>query len=78
LNGTHDVAPLDPERDPEVANAIRQLPPRRRMVVFLRYYAEFSYAEIAEAMEISEGTVAAALSESHASLREPLKGERRG
>lgn len=76
LNGVPDVAPLDGERDPAVAEALRQLPPRRRLIVFLRYFADFSYAEIAEAMGITEGTVAAALSEGHASLREPLKGVR--
>jgi DNA-directed RNA polymerase specialized sigma24 family protein len=36
--------------------------------LFLRYFAGFSYAEIAEALEISEGTVAAALSQARAAL----------
>jgi DNA-directed RNA polymerase specialized sigma24 family protein len=76
LNGSLDPAPLHPGRHPEVAEAIRTLPPRRRLVVFLRYFADFSYAEIAEALEISEGTVAATLSEARAALREPLEGSR--
>ena len=72
----------EPERDPELAAAIRSLPPRRRLIVFLRYFADFSYAEIAEACDVSEGTVAATLAQAHAALREamtrePTEGARR-
>jgi RNA polymerase sigma factor (sigma-70 family) len=63
---------LDPERDPALAAAIRSLPPRRRLVVFLRYFAEFSYAEIADALGMSEGTVAATLAQAHAALYDDL------
>jgi RNA polymerase sigma factor (sigma-70 family) len=63
---------LDDERDPVLAEALRSLPPRRRLVVFLRYFAGFSYAEIAEALEISEGTVAATLAQAHAALHDEL------
>jgi RNA polymerase sigma factor (sigma-70 family) len=66
------LVPLDEARDPELAAAIRSLPPKRRMVVFLRYFADFSYAEIAEALEVAEGTVAASLAQAHAALREQL------
>jgi RNA polymerase sigma-70 factor (ECF subfamily) len=76
LNGSIEPAPLDRERRPEVADAVMQLSPQRRLVVFLRYFADFSYAEIAEALEISEGTVAATLSAARAALREPLEGSR--
>jgi DNA-directed RNA polymerase specialized sigma24 family protein len=41
-------------------------------VVFLRYYADFTYAEIAEAVGIAEGTVAATLSQAHAALLDQL------
>ena len=34
-------------RDPAVADAVRSLPPRRRLMVLLRYFADLSYAEIA-------------------------------
>ena len=67
---------LEPERDPELAEAIRSLPPRRRLIVFLRYFADFSYAEIAEACEVSEGTVAATLAQAHEALRSTLAPER--
>ena len=67
-----DVAPDEAERDPELAAAVRALPPRRRLVVFLRYFADLSYAEIAEACGMKEGTVAATLAQAHAELRRAL------
>jgi RNA polymerase sigma factor (sigma-70 family) len=67
-----DLAILDEERDPALASAVRSLPPRRRLVLFLRYYADFDYAEIAEALAIAEGTVAATLSQAHAALLDRL------
>jgi RNA polymerase sigma-70 factor (ECF subfamily) len=67
-----DLSILDEHRDPALAAAIHSLPPRRRLVVFLRYFAGFSYAEIAEAMDISEGTVAATLAQAHAALHDEL------
>jgi RNA polymerase sigma factor (sigma-70 family) len=62
----------DPDRDPELASAIRSLSPRRRLVVFLHYYADLSYASIAELADMSEGTVAATLAQARAALRETL------
>lgn len=66
---------LEPERDPELAAALRRLPPRRRLIVFLRYFGDFSYAEIAHACDVSEGTVAAALAQARAELRAGLQPE---
>jgi RNA polymerase sigma factor (sigma-70 family) len=67
-----DLSILDEHRDPALAAAILSLPPRRRLVVFLRYFAGFSYTEIAEAAGISEGTVAATLAQAHAALHDDL------
>jgi len=61
------------ERDPELAEAVRRLAPRRRLVVYLRYFADLPYAEIASLLDISEGTVAATLSQAHAELLEQLR-----
>lgn len=72
----HEPALVEPERDPQLAAAIRSLPSRRRMIVFLRYFADFSYAEIAEACDVSEGTVAATLAQAHEALRATLATER--
>ena len=66
------------ERDPDIAAAVRALPPRRRLVVFLRYFADLSYAEIGEACGVEEGTVAATLAHAHAELRLALELEEVG
>jgi len=66
---------LHAERDPFLAEALRALPPRRRLVVFLRYYASFTYPEIAEALGVAEGTVAATLAQAHAALLEQIVEE---
>lgn len=60
---------------PELADALRQLSPRRRLVVFLRYYADLSYAGISEVAGVSEGTVAATLSQARAELWHALRPE---
>lgn len=63
---------VEAERDPALAAALRRLPPRKRLIVFLRYFVDLSYAEIADVGGISEGTVAAALSQARAALLEEL------
>src|SRR5438093_736841 len=56
----------------DVRVLINRLPERQRLVLFLRYYADLDYAGIADAMEISAGTVAASLHAAHQSLRQAL------
>lgn len=72
LDSSLDPALVEPERDPELARALRRLPPRRRLIVFLRYFADLSYEAIAEVCGISEGTVAASLAQSRAALEKVL------
>ena len=62
------------ESDPALAAALRALPPRRRLLVFLRYFADLSYADIAYVCGISEGTVAATLAQARSTLLEELDG----
>jgi RNA polymerase sigma-70 factor (ECF subfamily) len=57
---------------PRLADALRSLPPRRRLIVFLRYFADCSYTEIASICAISEGTVAASLAQSRTVLAKSL------
>jgi RNA polymerase sigma-70 factor (ECF subfamily) len=64
----------EPERDPELAAALRELSPRKRLVVFLRYFADLSYSEIAYVCGISEGTVGATLAQARATLLAQLQG----
>src|SRR4051794_32458581 len=59
---------VEPERSPSLAAALSTLSPRRRLIIFLRYYADFSYADIAAACEVSEGTVAATLAQARDAL----------
>jgi len=76
LNELIEAAPLpSPERDRPLAEALRQLSPQRRLVVFLRYFADLSYTEIASLCEISEGTVAATLAHAHADLLKHIERE---
>jgi RNA polymerase sigma-70 factor (ECF subfamily) len=69
------VAPDAALADDEVRAVLQSLPPRRRLVVFLRYFADLPYAEIARICDVSEGTVAATLAQSHAELRRRLTPE---
>lgn len=66
---------VEPERDPALAKALSGLPPRRRLIVFLRYFADLDYATIAEVCEIEEGTVAATLAQARQALASILDEE---
>lgn len=68
----------EPERDPALAHAMRRLPPRKRTIVFLRYFADLSQSDIAAVCGISRGTVAATLAQAQATLMIELEGARTG
>lgn len=70
-----DAALVEPERDEALAAAVRQLPPRRRLIVFLRYFADLPYSTIAEVCEVNEGTVAATLAHARSALAQILEKE---
>jgi len=61
------------EEWPELRAAIAALPSRQREVLFLRHYADLDYQQIAGALGISRGTVAATLTQTHAALRRTLE-----
>jgi RNA polymerase sigma factor (sigma-70 family) len=65
----------DPQRDAELAEALRRLPPRRRLVVFLRYFADLPYRDIARLCGTDEGTVGATFAAALAELRSALEVE---
>jgi len=65
----------DPDApDEAIRSYLRALPEKQRLAVFLRYYADLSYDQIAEVLEVRPGTVAAALSAAHRTLRNELEG----
>jgi RNA polymerase sigma factor (sigma-70 family) len=59
--------------DADLRTVVAQLPERQRLVLFLRHYADLSYAQIAETLGVERGTVAATLHAAHASLRALLE-----
>ena len=75
LNGALPAELVEADRDPALAEALRTLPPKRRLIVFLRYFADLSYGQIAELCGVSEGTVGATLAQARAALEEQLRGE---
>jgi RNA polymerase sigma-70 factor (ECF subfamily) len=52
---------------------LARLPERQRLVLFLRYFADLPYEAIADALEISSGTVAATLNAAHDTVRRWLQ-----
>jgi RNA polymerase sigma-70 factor (sigma-E family) len=64
------LAALDREH---VLRALRSLPQRQREVLVLRYYADLSEAQIADAMGISAGAVKSHASRGIGALRERLE-----
>lgn len=48
---------------------IAGLPERQRLAVFLRYFADLDYREIAAVLDVEVGTVSATLAAAHSSLR---------
>ena len=72
LNGSFDPVLVEPQQDPALADALRGLPPRRRLMVFLRYFADLKYEDIARICGTSEGTVAATLAQARDALHQAL------
>ncbi len=68
------VAPPPPIREeaPELWEAVRQLPRRQRVAVVLHYVADLSQKDVASAMGVAEGTVAATLHSARKRLADAL------
>jgi RNA polymerase sigma factor (sigma-70 family) len=57
----------------DVHDRLARLPERQRLALFLRYYADLDYAEIADVLGTSVGTVSSTLHAAHAALRAQLE-----
>jgi RNA polymerase sigma-70 factor (ECF subfamily) len=64
---TNGDEPRSPDRALQLAVSL--LPERQRLVLFLRYYADLDYRTIADALDITPGTVGATLNAAHSALR---------
>lgn len=76
--GPAPAAPASPNgdggSDRELVRArVAALPERQRLAVFLRYYADLDYRQIASILGVEVGTVSATLSAAHAALRDQLE-----
>jgi len=70
------TAPLPvEERADELGLPLELLTERQREVLFLHYYADLDYATIAQALDLSPGTVGATLSAARQTLRGALTKE---
>ncbi len=74
VTGPADVleSAMSAERRDEVQAALGRLSPQHHQVVVLRYFAELSLREVAEAIGVREGTVKSRLSRALSRLREEL------
>jgi RNA polymerase sigma-70 factor (ECF subfamily) len=70
-----EEAAIRNEADASIAQAINSLDEKHRLPVVMRYYNEFSVAEIAQLLDISEGTVHSRLFTARERLRAMLKTE---
>lgn len=67
------AAPPEPYVDQaNLRSTIRSLPERQRAVLFLRHYADLNYEQIANALGIRRGTVAATLHAAHEAIRKTI------
>lgn len=67
------AAPVPLQPDAELRELVASLPLRQRTAVFLRYYADLEYEQIAEVMGVRPGTVGAALNSAVAHLRSEVR-----
>ncbi len=67
------VAPHEPaELDADVTAALARLTPKLRIAVLLRHFDDLSYDEIADALDVTAGTVASRLNRAHKFLAREL------
>ena len=63
----------DPAGVTDLRGELRGLPERQRLAVFLHYYADLPYDEVARLLEVAPGTVAASLNAARRTLRRRIE-----
>jgi RNA polymerase sigma-70 factor (ECF subfamily) len=63
------------QRQARIQRAMHALPPKLRTPLLLRHIEGLAYAEIAQVLDLSPGTVASRLARAHARLARELAGE---
>ena len=67
---------FDPaDHDADLADLIVMLPPQQRLALSLYYFADLPVAEVADAMQLSEGTVKYHLHAARASLARAMEND---
>ncbi|MFD2418123.1 SigE family RNA polymerase sigma factor [Amycolatopsis pigmentata] len=66
------IAETDPFEHEPLWQALRELPPRQRAVIVLRYYDGLSEVDIARTLGVTQGTVKSQASKAIASLRRKM------
>ena len=73
LGRSSPASGTDREIDYEARAELMRLPKRQRAAVFLRYYADLDYREIAQILAVTPGGVAKLLHDAHRTLAATLK-----
>ena len=68
-----DTVPAPQTQEDETIQAVMALPPKYRMVIYLRYYENYTTTEIAQLLKISQSTVTTRLSRGRERLKILLK-----
>ena len=68
-----EALPAETGEDSGVYQAVMALPPKYRVVVYLRYYEEYSTKEMAQLLRISQSAVTTRLNRARQMLKESLK-----
>lgn len=63
----------DPTGVNALRGALRDLPERQRLAVFLHYYADLPYEAVARLLDVAPGTVAASLNAARKTLRHRIE-----
>jgi RNA polymerase sigma-70 factor (ECF subfamily) len=63
----------DPHGLRDLRSELRELPERQRLAVFLHYFADLPYDEVAQLLAVAPGTVAASLNAARRTLRHRIE-----